>query len=94
MVHKGQVGTTYSLVRMETKDRGTKHHRGTVEEKFTHLSLLRGTPFADGTISKEIGQDGQGEAVDKLLEGKFQWSSINKSGIEASEEMRVFLEKL
>ena len=54
------------------------------------ISMSGGTPFADGEISKQIGRDGESEAVEHLLEGTFQWDSKNKSKLESSKEMHIF----
>ena len=49
------------------------------------------TPFARGVLAENVGYEGQGEAVDKMLQGAYTIHKESLDEVQASAEMASFI---
>ena len=54
----------------------------------THLSMSGDTPFAQGPLADQIGNDGEGAAVDEMSKGSYTLDTSGLDEVHALKEMK------
>ena len=60
----------------------------------THLSMSGDSPFARGKLAEDIGQDEEGEEVEKIIKGTFTVDKEGMDEVQALSEMAGFIKVL
>ena len=75
----------------------TDHERITqrlIQRNSTHLSMSGESPFARGPLAADIGLDGEGDAVEDILKGKYKRDLSGLDEASTSSEMKNFIKVL